>query len=142
MAYDAFLKIDGITGETTGQDFIEVLSFSFGITHPVAPSGAGAGKPSEIQFEIVKRTDKTSPALFQACATGKVLRQAELDLLPAVQTEKQPFYKVQLGNVLISAVQVSGSEGGDERPIESVSFAFTKIDLFSDGNETSFSFNK
>ena len=45
MAFDAFLKVDGITGESTDHKHkgeIEVLSFSWGIKQNIASSGGFA----------------------------------------------------------------------------------------------------
>ena len=42
MAFDAFLKVDGIPGESTDdkhKDWIEVLSFNHGVSQPAGGSG-------------------------------------------------------------------------------------------------------
>ena len=49
MAFDAFLKIDGIPGESTDskhKDWIEVLSYSTGITQPTSGSASTGGGAS------------------------------------------------------------------------------------------------
>ncbi len=70
-----FLKIDGIDGESTQADHrgeIELLSFTWGASQP--PAGARAARSTRASlnsFTIVKRLDKASPKLMQACATGR-----------------------------------------------------------------------
>src|SRR6058998_3948725 len=74
MAYDSFLKIEGIKGESLDskhKDEIEVLSFSWGATQPGAfGGGGGTGKVSAQDFSFVVKIDKSSPLLFKHLATG------------------------------------------------------------------------
>src|SRR6478672_10067001 len=79
MPFDAYLKIEtpNITGESTDSKHkgeIEIYSFSLGASNPTtigsATGGAGAGKVSLSSFNFMKKTDKVSPVLFQACASG------------------------------------------------------------------------
>jgi type VI secretion system secreted protein Hcp len=77
MAFDAFLKIEGIDGESlekNHKDEIEIESFSWGATQQGASShgtGAGAGKVSMQDFHFVMRHNSASPTLFLFCANGK-----------------------------------------------------------------------
>ena len=77
MAFDAFLKIDGIDGESTDdapEGEIEVFSFSWGVTQTGTTGGgggSGAGKASSKDIPFTQRTSKASPLLFKACATGR-----------------------------------------------------------------------
>jgi type VI secretion system secreted protein Hcp len=81
MAFDSFLKIDGIPGESLDQKHkgeIEVLSFAFGAANTGSPrggGGGGAGKVAFNDFHFVHRLDKASPNLLLACANGKHLRR-------------------------------------------------------------------
>jgi type VI secretion system secreted protein Hcp len=130
MAVDMFLKLDGITGEATQKghkDEIEVLSFSWGVSHaaPAVLHGgrgrAGRAQPSDISFMMT--TSKASPSLMLACATGKHLKQGIFVLEKAGETPFA-FYKVTLTDVLVSSFQASG---GGEVPVESVSLAFRAL---------------
>ena len=66
MALEAFLKIEGIPGESRREghaDEIDILSFSFGASNPTTVakgSGAGASQVSISSFNIMKTTDLTS----------------------------------------------------------------------------------
>src|SRR4051812_1418407 len=77
MAFDCFLKIDGVGGESTDKTHpgeIEVSSFSWGEsnTGTVAPGGgAGAGKVVMQDFHFTMNSSKATPKLMVACATGK-----------------------------------------------------------------------
>lgn len=131
MAVDYFMKIDGIKGESTDdkhKDEIDVLSFSWGATQPGSP-GTGASRSRgkvEIQdLNFVKNYDKSSPALFLACADGSHVKVVELVCRKAGK-EQQEYLKYKLSDVLISSYQVSGSQGV---PVDQVSLNFSKIEV-------------
>jgi type VI secretion system secreted protein Hcp len=132
MAFDCFLKIDGIPGESQDakhKDEIEVLSYSWGVTQTGTMSfggGGGAGKAVFQDFHFVSGLQKSSPKLFLACATGQHIKEAILTCRSAgeVQTE---FYKMTLTDVLVSSYQHGGNSGGEDVPIEQMSLNFAKI---------------
>lgn len=134
-AYDAFLKISGITGESTDPahtNEIPVLSFSFGMSNPatIGSGGAGgisAGKVSFSDLNIMKTVDAASVPLALACAQGTHFSTVTLTLRDQSGGQVE-FYKVKLTEALITSVQTSGSAGGDTRPTESISIAFQKIE--------------
>ena len=78
MTDDIFAKLGDIKGESLDakhKDEIEVLSFS-GVSRP-PPTGGGGGGTGKATFQdltISHTIDKATPALFQACATGRRLR--------------------------------------------------------------------
>ena len=84
LAVDAFLKIDGIKGESTDdkhKDEIDVISWSFGETNSGTAhtgGGGGAGRVNMKDFKFTMRTNKASPKLFQACANGKHINKVVL----------------------------------------------------------------
>jgi len=124
-ASDMFLKIDTIDGESTkaghsGQ--IEIESFSWDVTR----TGA-ATPPTLSEVVIVKQTDKSSPKLMEACATGQPLPQVVLTVRKAGTTQPE-YYKVTLSDCLVSSYQSSGNAGND-RPTESISFNYTQIEF-------------
>jgi type VI secretion system secreted protein Hcp len=136
MASDFYLKIDGVKGETTAKglaDFMEVASFSFGATNPSTVGshggGSGAGKVAMSNFNIMKRSDKASPHLFQMCCTGEHAATAEMHIKKASgkDGEQQTFIKYAFTEVYIDSVQWSGSSGGDTYPTESLSFSFATV---------------
>jgi type VI secretion system secreted protein Hcp len=136
MAFDAFIKIDGIPGESTDdkhKDWIEVLSFHCGITQPTSGSastsgGASAERANFQDFSIVKTLDKASPKLALACADGTHIKQVILELCRA-GTDKVKYMEYKLSNCIISSYRPGGSANGAEKlPIEEVSFDYGKIE--------------
>ena len=133
MAYDAFLKIDGIPGESTDTKHageIEIYSFSWGASQPVTissgTSGAGGGKVSISDFSFMKRTDAASALLFQKCAAGAHITSAVLTLRKSGGTALE-YLVYTLDEVFVTSTQTSGSSGGDDAPTESISLAFKSI---------------
>lgn len=136
MAFDAFLKIDGVDGESTRKGFekqMELQSFSWGASNPstvgAGGGGGGGGKVSVSSFAIMKRSDAASPILFQSCCTGSHFAKAVVTLNKAAGTTALDFIKYEFEEVYVDSVQWSGSSGGDDTPTESVSFSFGKVTM-------------
>jgi type VI secretion system secreted protein Hcp len=135
MAFDAFLKIDGIKGESIDsvhKDEIEIESYSWGMTQTGSSStggGGGAGKAQLHDFSFVKKTDKASPNIMHFCATGKHIKEIFFVIRKAGGTQLE-FLKFKFTDVIISSYQTGGSSrAGEDIPMESISFNFTQIDL-------------
>lgn len=137
MPFDAFLKVDGIPGESTDskhKDQIEVLSFSFGANQAggaqISRTGGHSGARADVQdFQIVKVLDKSSPNLFLYCASGKHIPSVVLELCAAAG-DKHTYMKYTLTDALVSSFSPGGSHNGEgERPLEQVSFRFSKIEI-------------
>ncbi|MEW5801051.1 MAG: type VI secretion system tube protein Hcp [bacterium] len=132
MAFDAFVKIDGIPGESTDdkhKDWIEVLSYSFGISQPTSSTvssagGASAERANFQDFSIVKMLDKASPKLALACASGTHIKEITIELCRA-GGDKVPYMEYKMNEAIISSVQVGGGGGGE--PTESLTFNYAKI---------------
>lgn len=142
MSFDAFLVIDTVTGESTDKAHkgaIEIYSFSFGASNPTtigsSSGGAGAGKVQLSSFSLMKKSDKTSPVLFQACAMGTHYKTATVYLRKAGGTSPVEYLIYTFSMVFVSSIQWSGSAGGDDTPAESVSFEYggLKIDYQPQG---------
>lgn len=131
-ASDAFLKIEGIPGESTDAkhaDEIVVTSFRTGfVQQPVTASGAGgsAGKAVLQDLTLTKWLDKASPLLMLKCAQGTHLPTAVLTVRKAGE-DRLEYYKITLSDVLISSISSEGTSSGD-RPTESLSLNFSKIE--------------
>lgn len=134
-AVDIFLKLDGIPGEST--DFahkgeIQLESFSWGETNTVSRLGTGgatAGRVSMQDFHFTSRVSKASPKLMLACASGQRIATGQVTLRKGTPQEENVFeflfYKFT--NVIITSVQDAGDTSAI--PLESVSFAFQKIQV-------------
>jgi type VI secretion system secreted protein Hcp len=135
MAFDTFLDIKDVPGESTAKGMegkIEIFSFSFGASNPVTigstASGGGGGKVSLSSFNVMKKTEKSSPLLFKACAAGNHYDKAVITLRKAGGAAGQvTFLTYEFETVYVESIQWSGSSGGDDTPTESVSFAFGKV---------------
>ena len=137
MAFDSFIKITGVDGESVRQGHekeIEIYSFSWGASNPTNVghgTGLTAGKVSISSFNIMKKTDKASPSLFQACCVGKTYTDAVVVLQKASGTAATPikFLTYTFKDVMIESIQWSGSSGGDDTPTESLSIAFASVQI-------------
>ena len=133
MAFDAFLKVEGIAGESSRKGFekqLEIQSFSLGATNPTTigtGGGGGSGKVAVSSFHCTKRSDAASPVLFQACCNGSHYPKASVTLHKAGGKEAVDFIKYEFEEVFVESIQWGGSSGGDDVPTEQVSFAFGKV---------------
>ena len=97
MAFDIFLKIDGIKGESSDaqhREEIEPASFSWGVSQQGSTSvggGAGAGKASFQDLHVVMNVSRASPQLFLACAEGRHIKTAVLTCRKAGGRDQRDF---------------------------------------------------
>src|SRR5271154_414899 len=87
-AVDAYIKLDGIVGESTfkGEEgTIKVDSFQWGIGTVAnigsASTGAGAGKVKFSSLNFTKRLDGTTPLLLLSCAAGTHIKTGSLTIV-------------------------------------------------------------
>jgi len=134
--FDAFLKIDGIPGESTDdkhKGWVEILSFSHGISQRATGSQSTAGgraaeRCDHTDFSIVKAVDKASPKLALYCCNGKHVKEVTLELCRAAG-DKQKYMEFKLTDVIVSSYRPGGSAQGQETlPMEEVSFNYGKIE--------------
>jgi type VI secretion system secreted protein Hcp len=131
MAVNAYLVIDGRPGPSTSKaDAIDILSFSFGASQ-TAVIGAGSsggearsGRASLSDVTIMKVLDKTSPLLFDDCVTGNYLKKVDIIYDKPMGDNQEDYFKIHMEDALITSIQLSGSS---ENPVESISFAFSKV---------------
>jgi type VI secretion system secreted protein Hcp len=129
MAFDAFLKIDGVDGESLDDahiKWIEILSFSWGASRP-ASAGQPAGKVVAKDFNLFHKVDKASPILMLRCCDGTHIPSATLSVRKAGTTQLD-YLKYKMENVIISGFAPGGSSSGaDDRPLEEISLNFQKM---------------
>jgi type VI secretion system secreted protein Hcp len=133
MSFDAFLKIDGVPGESTDKkhkDWIEILSYSFGVSQMSAGSrstaGAASSQRADFQdFSIMKSVDKATNKILDSAAKGAHIKTVTLELCRATG-DKNKYFELTLGDVIISSASMSGASGAD-LPSESVTFNFGTI---------------
>lgn len=134
MAWDAYLTVEGVSGESQREGHegeIELISFNLGAHNPSGVGtgkGGGTGTVSLSSFTVIKKTDASSAELFQHCCTGEHFPTAVLTMYKSGGGAGALAYLVyEFEEVFVDDIQWSGSEGGDNIPIESVSFSFGKI---------------
>lgn len=131
MAVNAYLIVDGRPGPSTSKSgAIDILSFSFGASQ-TAVIGAGSsggearsGRANVQDVTIMKVADKTSPLLFDDCVTGNYLKKVDIIYDKPMGDSQEDYFKIHMEDALITSIQISGSS---ENPVESISFAFSKI---------------
>jgi type VI secretion system secreted protein Hcp len=136
MAFDVFLKIDAIPGESTDdlhKEWIELLSFSHGVSQPASGSASTSGGRSAERcdhqdFSVVKTLDKASPKLALFCCNGTHIKKINVELCRAAG-DKQKYMEYNLSDVIVSGVRPGGSSKSTETlPLEEVSFNYGKIE--------------
>jgi len=124
--FDAFLKIDGIPGESQDakhKNEIDVLSFHWGIARDQR------GRPQVEDFQVVKQVDAASPLLFDAVCSGQHIDDALFTVREAGGKEMREFLKIRFAGVLVSSVTPAGTAGGDTPPMEQVSLDFQSAEI-------------
>ncbi|HUA85474.1 MAG TPA: type VI secretion system tube protein Hcp [Bryobacteraceae bacterium] len=144
MAFDSYMIIDNastIKGEATATGlepatgWFELFSFSWGASNPTTvgsgSQGLSAGKVSVSSFNVMKKSESSSPQLFQACCTGQHFPTAKVKMRKATGTsgKQEVFLEYDFTDVMVESIQWSGSSGGDDTPTESVSFAFASVSI-------------
>jgi len=137
MAFDAFIQIDDIPGESTDEahkNWIEVTSFNHGVHQAISTTASSAGGATAERadfstFDITKEVDLASPKLFEASFTGKHIPKIVVEFCRAGGA-KEKYLTIELEQVLISDF----SQGGGDTstigfPVERVSFAPGKIKM-------------
>jgi type VI secretion system secreted protein Hcp len=136
MTMAAYLKYAAIpTGESKAKGhegskgWIEVGSVQFGvgrgISTPVGTSSKReASAPNISEVVVTKMMDSTSPLFFQEACIGKACT-AQVDLVETGSDQLNTYLECIMTNAMISGYSVSS--GGD-RPSESLSINFTKIE--------------
>lgn len=143
-AVDYFLKIDGIQGESQDSKHTNEIEISwFDWTEAQSGTfsqngGAGAGKVKMNDFKFAMRTNKSSPKLMLACATGQHIPTATLTCRKAGGSQ-QEFYTVDFSEVLVSSYRTGSTsettagesdQGYDSGvPMDYVAFNFGKINF-------------
>jgi type VI secretion system secreted protein Hcp len=126
----SYLKIDGVTGESTDTAhpaWIEIQSFQWGTTAvgsmAASRTTARDGRTSITSLSVTKGMDKASPVLQQAAAEGRHYKTVVLEF---VSRTKGEHYQITMNDVVVSSVRVNS---GADRPGESVAFQFVKFEM-------------
>jgi type VI secretion system secreted protein Hcp len=136
-AYNCFLRVDGVPGESTDdrhKDWIEIVSWSFGETRPTGTgtSTGGARTTDRVtiqDFKATMRTSKASPKLFLASAMGERIKEVVLDV-SSPGGDKFIFLRIYLYDVGVSSfVNLGNSASAQAYPMEEISLNFARIKI-------------
>ena len=129
-----YIKYTGIDGDvsTTGHEkWIEFASFAFGVGRSIPmlvgkQTGRETSAPSLSEVNLIKEMDVSSPYLFQESLKG-VAKKVEVHMTKSGADKVETYLEYVLHDCLISGYSLSS--GGDGKPTESISLAFTKIEM-------------
>lgn len=131
--FDAFLKIEGIEGESTDDKhtgWIEIKSCDHRLSQKVSATassvgGASAERATFQDLRLTKQLDKASPKLALACADGTHIGNVTIEFCRA-GTEKIKFMEYKLTNCIISDYHMIAD--GRDFPLEGISINYGKIE--------------
>lgn len=129
MALRRFLRLEGIRGESQDalhRDEIDVLSWSWGLEHPGAMHVGGAGSAGAVPqaLTILKKVDRATVELIQACASGSSISEALLTVGYEGQAE---FFRIRMWDVMVASVSTADSSA--DFISESISLRFAKVQV-------------
>lgn len=143
MAFEAYLKVEGIEGEATQSEhngWIDILGFSWAASQSAVgqrrAGGPVSGRADISDLVVTKEIDRASPKLASYCCKGAPITKITLHLCEA--TEKQTLYmEYVLTDALVTSVKVTGKSEDESaettrkswgRPTEEVHFNPIKIE--------------
>ncbi|MCW1921864.1 type VI secretion system tube protein Hcp [Luteolibacter arcticus] len=136
-AFDAFIKIGDIVGESTDEKhagWIELNSVEWNVSRSItAPTSGGSQRevsaPKVSELTLTKLLDRASPAIFLNVVGGTTaIPTVTVELQESGWEQAGVFYRLTLSNVLISS-QKHVTADGEDRPKETVSLNFTRIKI-------------
>ena len=123
-AFDAFIKIDGVPGESSDashKEWIEIESFNHGVSQP--------GSLTNAWFKVTKAVDKSSPYLYVCAAGSSNLTSMTLTVRYPGGTNQVEYMQIKMTDLLVSSYQTGGGATDlSSRPMETFSFNFSKIE--------------
>ncbi len=130
MQANTYLKYEGIKGETTAEeykDLITLLSMDWG-THRELSSFTGTAQDREASstrlndIVITKLQDSASPDLFKEATIGK--GKSAVFHITKQGDKIEEIMKIELTDAMVSSYQISVQ--GD-RPIETITISYTEL---------------
>jgi type VI secretion system secreted protein Hcp len=106
---DIFLKLDGISGESTDEDHkgeIDVEAFTFNAKR-------ASGKVRFSPLRVIKVYDASSPKLMQAAASGRQIRSGTLTFRRSGDPNGVEFLTYKLSDLTVTSYQEGGANADD-----------------------------
>lgn len=131
---NAFLRIDGIAGESTDarhRGEIEIESFGWsesqaGMAGSTGGGGRATGRPNMGGFQFSAFTSQASPRLFQMSAAGQFVKSVILTVRSRAGLEYMTW---RLSDVLVRDYKIVGDTNRDARTRDEFSLEFSKIEF-------------
>jgi type VI secretion system secreted protein Hcp len=137
MAVNYILELDGVKGESKFENYedrgIDVDSFSWGVSNSAAAhtgggaSGGGIGQMTDINLS--KHLDASSPTLVYYSYSGDHIAKGTLHVFESGGQTKVEYLKIDMTEIYIAAVSLSGHGSSNDKPMESVSLACSQLML-------------
>ncbi len=128
MSADAYLKVKDINGKSTDdkhKDWIEVLSYSWGVSQSASGGGMQTEGRANLQdLSITKELDIASPKLAEECAKGTRIDEVKMELCRA-GGKQEKYMEYTLEKCIVSSYSTGGGGGGT--PVETITFNYGKI---------------
>ncbi len=133
MAYNIFMKIEGLSGESMDEKYYKwssVHSYSHRVAHPLPDPSTNGGEtidPPEFGgMIVVKQIDTVTPNINIMCAMGEHIPRVTLELC-LKSGDKPTLMKYTLENCTIVLLQTGGTESDPTKPMEHITFNYRKI---------------
>lgn len=134
MAWDAYLHLESIQGEATRKGHegdIPLRSFALGGSLPVISQPGQplqvTGRASVSGFHFKKKSDSSSPQLFQAMCKNLKFDTAKVSFYRGGADTSVPYIEYEFSDVVLADLSWSGDETGDGIPTEEGTFYFNQI---------------
>lgn len=135
FAQDIILCSDAFDGESENTKYpncMDVLSWSWGMSNSSTTHAGGVGGVGQVSVQDLTTTkfvDKASPDLMLYTTNGKHFPKLELMVWNSCsECGDPPDRTITMEDVIVNSVAVGGSAGEAGRPVESVSFNFSKVE--------------
>jgi len=144
--YLQLADIEGSSDREGHEGWIEVLSYSHGLSYSVSSGKDFSGAVSHSDLSIVKMTDAASHAIIEKINRRGQIAEITLEIWKdkgeGEGTVDAAAITIKLTNCRVSGYSMSGSDDGT-LPVESVSFSYQAIEwTFPDSKTTDHDFKK
>lgn len=131
--------IQGTSTIQAHENWIEVFSFSHGVSVPTGAGGAPTGPAVTSPLSVMGKFDRSTVKLFRAQANQELFTTLKMEWIDA--GTGQILFRYELANARLIDAQESGSSGGDSAPTLSMSFNYSQITITDVALGTSMTYN-
>ncbi len=131
-----------IQGESIVQfheNWIDVFSFSHGVSVPTGANGVPTGPAVTTPLSVMGKFDRSTIQMFRAQANQELFTNFTMEWVDA--STGGALFRYNLTNARLIDAFESGSAGGDDAPIISMSFNYSQITIHDLAQGTSMTYN-